>query len=230
MGPIINLRGLLLASMAVAAMLLAGASCQKECIPTQRTTPLSAPYNQFFSRLPTCGFPAPAPVLASSSTGLTDSFTGNCVATDRGFSESSSGCVTQLNERRSSYQHASLYGFSLSTQIEQMPAGPQLKVRDQSANSGIASTEVTYDFQSGQTGLKSYDTSFSPSVFGQVPVVTELTNFASGGRTYAQVWRITNPLNAARGRATAATVFYIDRDYGLIRFEQRDGTAWALAL
>ena len=43
------------------------------------------------------------------------------------------------------------------------------------------------------------------------------------------MWRIINPLKAAQGKSTAATVFYIDRDYGLIRFEQRDGTSWVLA-
>jgi hypothetical protein len=228
MGPFVNLRRGLLASLLGTASLLA--ACERECIPVQRTTPLPAPYNEFFSRLATCGFPAPPPVPASSSTGLTDSFTGSCVSAELSYSATNSGCVTTLFERRRLFNQASLYGFSFSTQIEQTLFGPQLVLRDQSSNNNTSSTELTYYFQGGQTTLKGYDTSFSPIVFGQLPVVTELTNFASGSRTYAQVWRITNPLNAAQGRATAATAYYIDRDYGLIRFDQRDGTSWVLAL
>jgi len=229
MGPFIDLRrGLLTSLLAITAWLLPG--CGKQCVPVQRNAPLPAPYNQFFSRLAPCSSLPPPPVPARSSTGLTDSFTGSCVSAGPSYIETNDGCETTLSERRSLYNDASLYGFRFWTQIEQMPDGPRLLLRDLSANSGTSSTELTYYFQTRQAALKSYDTSFNPAVFGQLPVVTELTNFASGSRTYAQVWRITHPLNAAQGRATAATVLYIDRDYGLIQFDQRDGTSWVLML
>ena len=225
MGAIVNLRGGLLASLAAAALLLAG--CGEECVPVRRNAPLPAPYNQFFGRVLPCYTTIPPPVPASSSSGLTDSFIGSCMSA--GVNHSDSGCETTVAERRSVYNQASLYGFSFTTELEQTPTGPRLLLRDQSANSGTPTTELTYHFESRQAAGSSRGADYLTVGFAQPPVVTELTNFASGGRTYAQVWRITNPLKAAQGKPAAVTVFYIDRDYGLIRFEQRDGTSWMLA-
>lgn len=227
MGPPVAPRRWLLAGWAATAALLAG--CGERCVPVQRTASLPAPYSQFFGRLSPCTYTTPPPVPASSSSGLTDSFTGSCVSAGLNSGVASTDCETTLAERRSVYNYASLYGFSFFTVVEQTPAGPRLLLRDQTATSGAPLSELTYSFATGLAEVSYRNTATNTSVqFGQAPVATVLTNFQSGGRTYPQVWRITNPLNAAQGRATAAVVLFIDRDYGLIRFDQRDGTSWTL--
>lgn len=229
MGTLLTLRRKWAATALAATGLLAG--CETECVPRQRVLALDAPYNQFFSRAPACTFTTAPSVAASSSTGLTDSFSG-CLNIGQNYLEASTtSCETVSGERRSIYAFASLYGYSFTAQVAQLPDGPELQLRDQSAASGAPYATLTYRFADGQAQATYLDVRTNTTVpFAQPPVVTELTNFASGTRTYAQVWRITNPLNAAQGRATAATVFYLDRDYGLIRFEQRDGTIWSLLL
>ncbi|MFD2717158.1 hypothetical protein ACFST9_00425 [Hymenobacter monticola] len=229
MGALLTLRRGWAAVALAATGLLAG--CETECVPRQRVLALEAPYNQFFNRAPACTYTTAPPVAASSSTGLTDSFSG-CLNVSQSYLEAStSACETVSGELRSTYAFASLYGYSFVAQVEQLPDGPQLLVRDQSPGTGVPYATLTYRFATGQAQATYLDASANITVpFAQAPAVTELRNFQSGTRTYAQVWRITNPLNAAQGRVTAATVFYIDRDYGLIRFEQRDGTSWTLAL
>lgn len=227
MGALLTLRrGWTIVALA-ATELLAG--CETECVPRQRVLTLAAPYNQFFSRVPACTFTTAAAVAASSSTGLTDSFSG-CLNISQSYLEAStSACETVSGELRGTSAYASLYGYSFTAQVEQLPDGPQLLVRDQSSASGAPYATLTYRFGAGQAQATYLDVRTNTTVsFAQVPAVTELINFTSGGRTYAQVWRITNPLNAAQGWALSATVFYIDRDYGLIRFDQRDGTVWVL--
>lgn len=226
MGAIVTLHRALRTGMAIAALLLAG--CEEECVESQHRLPMAAPYSQFFGRLASCTHTSPPPVATSSSTGLTDSFTGSCVTADQSYRNIIGGCETTLADRRSSSTQASLYGFNFHIEIEQTEAGPQLLLRDASANSGTATTEITYRFQSQQAAGSTQNANSQATNFTTPPVVTELTNYASGGRTYAQVWRITNPLKAAVGKSIAVTAVYIDRDYGLIRFEQRDGTVWTL--
>lgn len=227
MGPFIALRRGLTVGLTAAALLLNG--CGERCVSRQLIIALPAPYNQFFGQLALCGFSSPKPFAARSSTGLTDSFTGSCLSSSQDYTSTSySGCETILTERRSAYDYASLYGFSFNTIVTIDATGPLLRLVDLSTNSGTPSTEITYHFQSRQATVSSRDASYTSVVFAQPPVVTELPNFASGGRSYAQVWRITNPLKATQGRATAVAVLYVDRDYGLIQFEQRDGTSWTL--
>lgn len=229
MGTILTWRRGAATVVLAATGLLAG--CETECVPRQRRLLLDAPYNLFFSRVTACTFTTAASVAASSSTGLTDSYSG-CLNLGQSYLEASTTpCETVSGERRSTYAYASLYGYSFTAQVEQLPDGPQLLVRDQSPTSGAPYATLTYRFGTGQAQATYLDVRSNTTVpFTPAPAVMELRNFQSGTRTYAQVWRITNPLNAAQGRATAATVFYIDRDYGLIRFEQRDGTSWTLAL
>lgn len=227
MGPFITLRRDLTIGLMAAALLMDG--CGERCVPRQRLVALPAPYNQFFGQLALCGSISPKPIAARSSTGLTDSFTGSCMSSSQDYTSTSySDCETILTERRSTYDYASLYGFSFNTIIMMDEAGPLLRLVDLSTNSGTPTTELTYHFQSRQATVTSRDASYTTVVFAQPPVVTELTNFTSGGRSYAQVWRITNPLKATQGRATAVAVLYVDRNYSLIQFEQRDGTSWTL--
>ena len=218
MGPFVALRRLQTSGLMAAALLLAG--CGDRCVPRQRTNALTAPYNQFFSRLAPCGYTNTVPFAARSSSGLTDSYTGSCLSNGPTYdASSSSGCETILTEHRGIYDYASLYGFRFNTIIMMDAAGPLLRLVDLSANNDTPTTELTYHFQSRQATVTSRDASYTTVVFAQPPVVTELTNFTSGGRSYAQVWRITNPLKATQGRATAVAVLYVDRDYGLIGFE-----------
>ncbi|MDB5235193.1 MAG: hypothetical protein JWR44_2186 [Hymenobacter sp.] len=227
MGPLVVLRWGRAAALAATALMT---GCEEpHCVHSERTLMLPAPYDQFFGRLKPCGSTPPSPMVASSSNGLTDSFIGSCVSTYRNDSELTTSCETVRTEQRITYDYASLYGFSFVTQVEQFPDGPRLLLRDQSPTSGAPNTELTYQFTSGLARVSYRDAATNTTIiFASPPTVTELTNFQSGGRTYVQVWRITNPLNAAQGRATAATVYYIDRDYGLVRFDQRDGTSWVL--
>ncbi|MDQ2771848.1 MAG: hypothetical protein M3Y54_15270 [Bacteroidota bacterium] len=226
MGPFVALHRGLTVGLTATALLLAG--CGERCVSRQRTIALPAPYNQFFGQLAPCGYTTTAPFAARSSTGLTDSFTGSCLSTTPSYGSSNTGCETLLIECRSTYDYASLYGFSFSVEVSLDDAGSLLRLVDLSTNSGTPTTELTYHFQSRQATVTSRDASYTTVVFPQPPVVTELTNYASGGRSYAQVWRITNPQKAVQGRATAVAVLYVDRDYGLIGFEQRDGTSWTL--
>ena len=233
MGAPVGTRRRWAATLAGGFLLLAGCREKPECQPSTRTSPLPAPYDQFFGRLPVCAAtPSSKVVAANSSTGLTDSFIGSCVdgINPYTFDESaSSPCETVRYERRSVYAYASLYRFYFITAVEQRAEGPVLLLRDQTPNTGAPVSDLTFAFATGVAEVRYRDATTNTSVpFDQAPVVTALSNFQSGGRTYPQVWRISHPLNAAQGRATAIAVFFIDRDYGLIRFDQRDGTSWTL--
>ena len=228
MGPLLTGCRLGRAAALAAALLLSG--CEPECnAPTTRTVPLTAPYDRFFNQLPACYSATPAPIAASSSTGLTDSYSG-CLSQYTEFSTNSRvPCENLGTQGLRTNNFASLYGYNLTIEVEQTADGPQLRVRDQSTSSVGTSQKLTYAFATNRAEL-TYRATFSSDIqpFVPAPTVTELANFRSGGRTFAQVWRITNPLNAAQGRAPAATVLFVERDYGLIRFEQRDGTVWTL--
>lgn len=228
MGPLLTGCRLGRAAALAAALLLSG--CEPECnAPTTRTVPLTAPYDRFFNQLPACYSATPAPIAASSSTGLTDSYSG-CLSQYTEFSTNSRvPCENLGTQGLRTNNFASLYGFSFTIEIQQDPDGPRLRVRDQSTSSVASLQKLTYVFATNQAELTYYDaTSGTTRPFSPAPTVSELTNFRSGSRTYAQVWRVINPLNATQGRAPAATVLFVDRDYGLIRFEQRDGTVWTL--
>ena len=211
-----------------ALLLLAG--CEPKCEPVEKILALPAPYSQFFNGLPACGSISQRLVAASSSTGLTDNFTGGCINDASSYSYTEP-CALVRAEQRRTYAVSSLYGFNFGVRVEQYPNGPLLLLSDQTSGTGALHAELTYHFATGvATGSYRDPASNNPVPFGQPPVVTELTNFLAGGRTYPQVWRVTNPLNASRSRTTAAAVLYVARDYGLIRFEQRDGTVWTLTL
>lgn len=232
MGPAVVLRRWVAGVLAATGLALGG--CEPRCQSIERTVPLQAPYTQFFNGLPACGSFPQRLVAASSSTGLTDSFIGSC---QKGNDYSyvypdDKPCDVVRAERRSITALSSLYGFNFGVEVEQRPDGPVLLLNDQSTGTGALHSKLTYHFGTGLATGSYIDpaASYTPVPFGQPPVVTELTNFQAGSRTYPQVWRVTNPLNASRSRETAVAVYYVARDYGLVRFDQRDGAVWTLML
>ena len=230
MGPSVVLRGWVAGVLAATGLAVAG--CEPRCESIEITVALQAPYTQFFNGLPACGSFPQRLVAATSSTGLTDSFSGSCQNGGNDYAyvyPDDKPCTVVRAERRRTAALSSLYGFNFGVEVEQRPDGPMLMLSDQATGSGALHSRLTYHFVTGvATGSYTDPVSHNPVPSGQPPVVTELPNFQAGGRTYPQVWRVTNPLHASRSRATAVTVLYIASDYGLVRFEQRDGTVWTL--
>ena len=76
-------------------------------------------------------------------------------------------CETVSGELRSTYTFASLYGYSFTAQVAQLPGGPELQLRDQSPASGAPYATLTYRFGTGQAQATYLDagtnTAVSPS-------------------------------------------------------------------
>ena len=226
MGPFLKNYGRALALLALLT------ACERDCETSQRMAPLQAPYDQFFSQLPECKYGTPLPPTnARSSNGLTDSYTSLCMEPYTNYGVDFNSCERVGSERRSERLSAALYGFRFRVEIEQYPRGAHLWLFDESRGAVATPMRIDYFFPTGEAYLHSGPGASDVNpYFSPAPVVTELTNFQAANRTYAQVWRITNPQHTAQGGPTAVTAYFVDRDYGLIRFEQRDGTVWDLSL
>jgi hypothetical protein len=211
-------------------LLVAGLSgCGSRCLEQYQNLPLAAPYNAYFQQRPTLTSYYASPLTARSSTGLTDSYPGVGLLVDAYENQPESyGCLSFRSQSRTLSYGASLYGYALRFNVIQYPEGPRLFVMDQSRDNP-GSTRFHYRFDTGEASEIEYrDPTSGYVTTGLRPEVRELPTLTVGGRSYAPVWRLTNPYLAQQGRATAATVLYLSPEYGLVRFEQRDGTVWDL--
>ncbi|RTQ53712.1 hypothetical protein EJV47_02965 [Hymenobacter gummosus] len=233
MGPLLSLptcrlTGLLLGGLAAAAAL---SGCGSRCIEEYKELRLEAPYNAYFQGRPAQASYYSTPAIpARSSTGLTDSYPGVGVNIGGGYDDQPEGynCLSFRSQSRGLDYGASLYGYSLKFNVVQYPDGPRLFVKDFSRDNP-GGTRFHYRFRTGEVSeIEFRDPSSGYVKSGLRPEVRELTALTVGGRTYAPVWRLTNPYLAGQGRATAATVLYFSPEFGLVRFEQRDGTVWDL--
>lgn len=216
-----------------ALLLLAGSTlgscnrCKEETVSLR----LEAPYDQYFDAQPAQTFSMSQPAVAArSNNGLTDSFQGAAVSGGTYPEPLSYNCTQYQAEHRSLDYASTLYGYNFKISVLQYRDGPLLVVDDYSRlNSGSA--RLRYHFSTGEAEPIEYRDATQGLVPDELrPTVSELPTLTVGSRTYAPVWRLTNPYLAQHGSATAATVFYLSPAHGLVRFEQRDGTVWDLAL
>ncbi|MCC3155878.1 hypothetical protein LJ737_01425 [Hymenobacter sp. 15J16-1T3B] len=212
---------------------LTGLRCHSGCDEDYVELSLPASYTDYFAQFP--GSPSPAgagrPVDARSSTGLTDRY-ANVFVTPYGFpTPESYNCTIYRSEGRSLFYNPSLYPRYFRLSIAQYPSGPTLVVEEQFGGSATPSaSEVYYPLTGTEPGRVRYTEpgQYTRTTYAEPPAVQTLPALTVAGRTYREVLRLTNPYAAQHGPATAAGVYYIDRGYGLVRFEQRDGTVWDL--
>lgn len=216
-----------------AVLLLAGSSALGSCNRCREETvslSLEAPYNQYFSARPAQMYNVTPPVVAArSNNGLTDSFQGAAVSGGNYLEPLSYNCTQYQAENRSLTYSSTLYGFYFKFSVLQYRDGPLLIVDDYQRPT-LGSSRLRYHFSTREAEPIEYREDTQPLVTGPRPEVTQLPTLTVGSRTYARVWRVTNTYLVQSGPATAATVFYLSPEDGLVRFEQRDGTIWDLAL
>jgi hypothetical protein len=213
------------------ALLLMLPACRKDCWH-QTQLELEAPYTTYFDQLTRAGSSSDGRVVtARSSTGLTDSYL-NVQVRQEGFTPEQRGCEAYLSSGRSVYYNPSLYRRSFRVSVVPYPDAPRLIVQEQfgSLTGQTADSEIFYDLSNQLPNyVRYYDPAkYSYQYYDVPPQVQSLPTLTVGGRTYTDVLRLTNPYAVQRGNATTGVVYYITRDYGLVRFEQRDGTVWDL--
>jgi hypothetical protein len=214
------------ASILVTLGTLSGCNgCREETV----TLRLAAPYNGYFNARPAQTYnPMQPAVAARSNNGLTDSYQGAAVARENYPEPLSYNCTQyQAESRRLDYASA-LYGYHFTFSVVQYRDGPMLVVDDYSRDNN-GSTRFRYHFNTGESEpIEHRDPTQLLVTSGLRAEVSELPMLTVGGRSYAPVWRLRNPYQQQYGRPTAATMLYLSPEYGLIRFEQRDGTVWDL--
>ncbi|UOQ74388.1 hypothetical protein [Hymenobacter cellulosilyticus] len=192
---------------------------------------LDAPYDHYFDARPEQTFSTPPlVVVARSNNGLTDSFQGAAVRGGNYPEPLSYNCTQYQAQNRSLNYASTLYGYTFKFSVLQYRDGPLLVIDDYSRLNGSA-TRLRFHFATGEAEPIEYrDATQGLVANGPRATVSELPTLTVGSRTYNSVWRLTNTYLAQYGPATAATVFYLSPTHGLVRFEQRDGTVWDLAL
>ncbi|RAK64686.1 hypothetical protein [Hymenobacter edaphi] len=188
---------------------------------------LAAPYTSYFGR-----FQSARVVPASSSSGLTDSYTDVYVATyGAAFPmPEPRGCTSYQSLGRSLRYRPSLYHRSFVVSVAQYPNGPMLIVEEQLSPGANSTSELYYRLAEQRPDPVQY---YDPATqrteqYADLPDAQTLLSLTVAGRSYQQVLRLTNPYAARNGAASAAVVYYVSPEYGLLRFEQRDGTVWDL--
>lgn len=215
-------------------LLLAGSSAWGSCNRCREETvslSLAAPYNQYFSARPAQTYNSPPPVVAArSNNGLTDSFQGAAVSGGNYPEPLSYNCTQYQAENRSLDYTSTLYGYNFKFSVLQYRDGPLLVVDDYS-RSILGLSRLRYHFGTGEAEPIEIRDALQGLVANELRgQVSELPTLTVGSRTYVRVWRVTNTYLKQNGPAAAATVFYLSPEHGLVRFEQRDGTVWDLAL
>lgn len=217
----------------VAAALLGGAfaltSCPQGCREEIIGLELTEPYTAYFNQLtyPSGSFNDGRVVLARSSTGLTDSYL-NVEATTGGMMAQPEArqCAYYFSTGRTVLYSPSLYRHHFRLSVAQYPDGPVLIVEEPDTDESALYYSLTEErpeqvryYSLINYGFQRYDV---------LPEAETLPTLLVDGHTYTNVLRLTNPYAAEHGSPNSATVYYIDRGYGLLRFQQRDGTIWNL--
>ncbi|RTQ53710.1 hypothetical protein EJV47_02955 [Hymenobacter gummosus] len=205
-------------------LVAAGPGC-RHCREETVTPNLAPPYDGWFRGRAGSANPT---VAATTAAGLTDSYPNTTTVGGTYPDPLSYNCTQYHSESRNLNYAAALYGYSFRISVVQYHEGPLLLVSDYSRGNP-ATTWLRYHLSTGKAEPIRYSNMPAGVVPDSLkPDVRQLPSLTVNGYTYAPVWRLTNPYLASRGAPSSAAVLYLSPEYGLVRFEQRDGTVWNL--
>lgn len=208
-----------------------GDGCDEKYI----TIPLAAEYQNWFKSTPagnTTTF-----ISVQSTTGLKESLSVSKWSTYEGLYQAGGDCTHRSGQTIGLNYGSSVYGYGINIALVQQEDGekPLLRIYNH--------LQTTKDSEVSQLvyhlgGTRTYPVTFTRYRYDQspgesiatnaVPEVTVLDSLVVGNRTFRQVYKVSNPYLKQEGTSYSLTDFFIDKDYGLVQYGQKDGTLWQI--
>jgi hypothetical protein len=176
-------------------------------------------------------------VQVQTDSGLKETLSLSKLNHQEGILQPANNCNHIMGQTVGLGYNSALYGASISLKLLQQREGekPVLHVYNyyqEGENYYMAQMLVSL----GNT--TQYPLILSKSINGQgqpetiqtnaFPELTMVDSVVVGNKVYRQVYKLSNPYLKLQGAAFVLTDFFIDKDYGLVQYAQKDGTTWQL--
>jgi hypothetical protein len=197
--------------MLVAGICAAMLGCRKKEPCPRVTHRLAYPYGACEDRL--CkGQENPTTVTVKSNTGLTD--TMSVIGLKSTFDLTNDHNCGPLGENITLSYEASHFGNQLRLFMNQLADRTTLDFRNENFTALLNMADSTVRCLGG------------PQPAEDSSKLEILTSLSVGRLSYSPVYKVTNTLVVKRGELSDIETYYYHAQYGIIRFEQKDGTQW----
>ncbi len=210
-------------------------SCRKKSVCEHQNVQLNleSPYNNWYSNLSSNNVDGNYFSIISNS-GLTDAFRyekHSGYISDfhvRDFFQNDDPCTTWEFAYIYLTYYSNIYKFLIDLRVLQMNDGVHLQINDYgSPKYGYIFMDYNITNNTESNIIYSENGKETSTYKISVDIINEIT---SNNITYYNVYKITNNLSLNEGSSFDITIIYIDKDNGMIKFEQKNGTIWDIAV